>query len=211
MMHLSNSLQIWVLILLWRLCWLPAAGEGEEEEEEKRHKLGFWWFLEGAYCRTDRVHPVLSTTTGTSVPCHFGYALGGLSVSSCAREACKVGFFRLLATSQSCSNALWEFSSWVLVGFGWVLGDNYGPCVSCNGVVSNEVEMGWERKGIGTEKQEEGRVGEGGSLWFHKRQKLTEVMANSKYEYVKGFEQNDSLLPQTWIVIQVDGRGFTRF
>lgn len=36
-------------------------------------------------------------------------------------------------------------------------------------------------------------------------------MANSKYEYVKGFEQNDSLLPQTWIVIQVDGRGFTRF
>ncbi len=36
-------------------------------------------------------------------------------------------------------------------------------------------------------------------------------MANSKYEYVKGFEQNDTLLPQTWIVIRVDGRAFTRF
>ncbi|CAM6074423.1 unnamed protein product [Sphagnum tenellum] len=36
-------------------------------------------------------------------------------------------------------------------------------------------------------------------------------MANSKYQYVKGFEQNDTLLPQTWIVIRVDGRAFTRF
>lgn len=38
-----------------------------------------------------------------------------------------------------------------------------------------------------------------------------ESMANSKYEYVKAFEQSDALLPHTWIVIRVDGRGFTRF
>ncbi|EGD96857.1 tRNA(His) guanylyltransferase [Trichophyton tonsurans CBS 112818] len=33
-------------------------------------------------------------------------------------------------------------------------------------------------------------------------------MANSKYEYVKNFEQSDKLLPNTWIVIRIDGRGF---
>ncbi|KDB27598.1 hypothetical protein H109_00615 [Trichophyton interdigitale MR816] len=33
-------------------------------------------------------------------------------------------------------------------------------------------------------------------------------MANSKYEYVKNFEQSDELLPNTWIVIRIDGRGF---
>ncbi|KAB2576113.1 tRNA guanylyltransferase protein [Lasiodiplodia theobromae] len=35
-------------------------------------------------------------------------------------------------------------------------------------------------------------------------------MANSKYEYVKSFErsQPDILLPNTWIVIRIDGRGF---
>ncbi|CAM6091503.1 unnamed protein product [Calypogeia fissa] len=36
-------------------------------------------------------------------------------------------------------------------------------------------------------------------------------MANSKYEYVKKFELSDVLLPHTWIVIRIDGRGFTRF
>ncbi|EER38138.1 tRNA(His) guanylyltransferase [Histoplasma capsulatum H143] len=36
-------------------------------------------------------------------------------------------------------------------------------------------------------------------------------MANSKYEYVKTFEQDDSLLPNTWIVVRIDGRGFHRF
>ncbi|KAF6829765.1 tRNA guanylyltransferase [Colletotrichum plurivorum] len=35
-------------------------------------------------------------------------------------------------------------------------------------------------------------------------------MANSKFEYVKSFEQPDSLLPNTWIVVRVDGRGFTK-
>ncbi|KAE8151035.1 tRNAHis guanylyltransferase [Aspergillus avenaceus] len=33
-------------------------------------------------------------------------------------------------------------------------------------------------------------------------------MANSKYEYVKAFEQPDVLLPNTWIVVRIDGRGF---
>ncbi|KAF4302203.1 putative tRNA guanylyltransferase protein [Botryosphaeria dothidea] len=35
-------------------------------------------------------------------------------------------------------------------------------------------------------------------------------MANSKYEYVKSFErcQPDILLPNTWVVIRIDGRGF---
>ncbi|KAF8416480.1 tRNA guanylyltransferase [Tirmania nivea] len=36
-------------------------------------------------------------------------------------------------------------------------------------------------------------------------------MANSKYEYVKSFERPDSLLPNTWIVIRLDGRGFHNF
>jgi len=35
-------------------------------------------------------------------------------------------------------------------------------------------------------------------------------MANSKYEYVKQFEQPDILLPNTWIVVRIDGRGFTK-
>ncbi|KAF1811347.1 tRNAHis guanylyltransferase [Eremomyces bilateralis CBS 781.70] len=35
-------------------------------------------------------------------------------------------------------------------------------------------------------------------------------MANSKYEYVKTFEQPDNLLSRTWIVIRIDGRGFTK-
>ena len=36
-------------------------------------------------------------------------------------------------------------------------------------------------------------------------------MANSKYEYVKDFEQPDNLMPETFIVVRVDGRGFTKF
>ncbi|KAL2847941.1 putative tRNAHis guanylyltransferase [Aspergillus pseudodeflectus] len=33
-------------------------------------------------------------------------------------------------------------------------------------------------------------------------------MANSRYEYVKAFEQPDIILPNTWIVVRIDGRGF---
>jgi hypothetical protein len=35
-------------------------------------------------------------------------------------------------------------------------------------------------------------------------------MANSKYEYVKQFELADNLLPNTWLVVRIDGRGFHR-
>ncbi|KAF5024173.1 hypothetical protein F66182_3762 [Fusarium sp. NRRL 66182] len=35
-------------------------------------------------------------------------------------------------------------------------------------------------------------------------------MANSKFEYVRNFETTDCLLPNTWIVIRIDGRGFTK-
>ncbi|KAJ1327570.1 tRNA(His) guanylyltransferase [Microdochium nivale] len=35
-------------------------------------------------------------------------------------------------------------------------------------------------------------------------------MANSRFEYVKAFEQPDILLPNTWIVVRIDGRGFTK-
>ncbi|TGZ84342.1 putative tRNAHis guanylyltransferase [Ascodesmis nigricans] len=36
-------------------------------------------------------------------------------------------------------------------------------------------------------------------------------MANSQYGYVKSFETPDRLLPNTWIVIRLDGRGFHKF
>ncbi|KAI8961997.1 tRNA guanylyltransferase [Daldinia sp. FL1419] len=35
-------------------------------------------------------------------------------------------------------------------------------------------------------------------------------MANSRFEYVKQFEQVDNLLPNTWVVVRIDGRGFTK-
>ena len=36
-------------------------------------------------------------------------------------------------------------------------------------------------------------------------------MAKSKYEYVKNFEQSTPLLPSCYIVVRLDGRGFTKF
>lgn len=36
-------------------------------------------------------------------------------------------------------------------------------------------------------------------------------MANSKFSYVKSFERSNELLPNTFIVVRVDGRGFTSF
>lgn len=35
-------------------------------------------------------------------------------------------------------------------------------------------------------------------------------MANSEFEYVRKFEQVDSLAPANWIVVRVDGRGFSK-
>ncbi|XP_005187375.2 probable tRNA(His) guanylyltransferase [Musca domestica] len=36
-------------------------------------------------------------------------------------------------------------------------------------------------------------------------------MACSRYEYVKDYERDDSILPNVWIVIRVDGKGFHKF
>jgi tRNA(His) guanylyltransferase len=36
-------------------------------------------------------------------------------------------------------------------------------------------------------------------------------MAKSQYEYVKYFEQDDSLLKHCWIVVRLDGKGFTKY
>ena len=36
-------------------------------------------------------------------------------------------------------------------------------------------------------------------------------MAKSKYEYVKLFELDDKLLPNCWIVVRLDGKGFHKF
>ena len=36
-------------------------------------------------------------------------------------------------------------------------------------------------------------------------------MAKSKFEYVRNFEQEDKLLPNTWIVVRIDGKGFHKF
>jgi len=36
-------------------------------------------------------------------------------------------------------------------------------------------------------------------------------MANSKFSYVKQFEKSNELLPNTFIVVRIDGRGFTSF
>jgi len=36
-------------------------------------------------------------------------------------------------------------------------------------------------------------------------------MAKSAFEYVKKFEVNDQLIPNCWLVVRIDGKGFTRF
>ncbi|XP_320758.5 probable tRNA(His) guanylyltransferase [Anopheles gambiae] len=37
------------------------------------------------------------------------------------------------------------------------------------------------------------------------------TMALSRFEYVKQFEQEEKLLPNSWIVVRIDGKGFHRF
>ena len=39
----------------------------------------------------------------------------------------------------------------------------------------------------------------------------TATMSHSKYEYVRGYELDDRLLPNSWIVVRVDGKGFHKF
>lgn len=36
-------------------------------------------------------------------------------------------------------------------------------------------------------------------------------MSKSKFEYVKKYEADDRLLPNSWIVIRIDGKGFHKF
>ncbi|KAI5209597.1 tRNAHis guanylyltransferase [Aureobasidium subglaciale] len=36
-------------------------------------------------------------------------------------------------------------------------------------------------------------------------------MANSEFEYVRKFEEWDALAPSNWIVVRIDGRGFSKF
>ena len=40
---------------------------------------------------------------------------------------------------------------------------------------------------------------------------IPDWMAKSKYEYVKAFEADAVLLPHCWVVVRVDGLGFTNF
>jgi len=47
-----------------------------------------------------------------------------------------------------------------------------------------------------------------GSVLLVRLDAAVAAMANSRYEYVKFFEKDDSLLPNTWIVVRIDGRGF---
>jgi len=56
-----------------------------------------------------------------------------------------------------------------------------------------------------------------GSLFYRLLFKQTRLiscskgMAKSKFEYVRLFETEDRCLPNTWIVVRVDGKGFHRF
>lgn len=36
-------------------------------------------------------------------------------------------------------------------------------------------------------------------------------MANSRFDYVRSFETDDTLLPNCWIVVRIDGKGFHKF
>jgi hypothetical protein len=50
----------------------------------------------------------------------------------------------------------------------------------------------------------------GNGSWSTSNSRL-EIMANSKYSYVRDYELADSLLPNTFVVIRIDGHGFHRF
>ena len=41
--------------------------------------------------------------------------------------------------------------------------------------------------------------------------KINFRMAKSKFEYVKQFETEDKCLPNCWIVVRIDGKGFHRY
>ncbi len=37
------------------------------------------------------------------------------------------------------------------------------------------------------------------------------MLTGARYEYVRLFEQPDALLPNTFIVVRIDGRGFSKY
>lgn len=48
-----------------------------------------------------------------------------------------------------------------------------------------------------------------GELKVNETQLITvQLLMFHRFEYVKNFEQPDVLLPNTWIVVRIDGRGF---
>lgn len=50
------------------------------------------------------------------------------------------------------------------------------------------------------------------ALFFTKRLfSQTKIMANSRFDYVRNFETNDSILPNCWIVVRIDGKAFHKF
>lgn len=40
---------------------------------------------------------------------------------------------------------------------------------------------------------------------------IAQIMANSRFDYVRDFETNDRILPNCWIVVRVDGKAFHKF
>lgn len=43
------------------------------------------------------------------------------------------------------------------------------------------------------------------------RTRTRPLTGTRRFEYVRNFEQTDSLLPNTWIVVRIDGRAFTKY
>lgn len=46
---------------------------------------------------------------------------------------------------------------------------------------------------------------------FRRSLRQSVAMANSRFDYVRSFERDDSLLPNSWIVVRIDGKGFHKF
>lgn len=45
----------------------------------------------------------------------------------------------------------------------------------------------------------------------HRFVSKTYTMANSRFDYVRNFEQDDAILPNCWIVVRIDGKAFHKF
>lgn len=41
--------------------------------------------------------------------------------------------------------------------------------------------------------------------------RTTQIMANSRFDYVRDFETDDRILPNCWIVVRVDGKAYHKF